>query len=362
MSDFFSKAYDRTAGAAAGMIPDEVLDKVNPHRRITDLNQESKKLTLTLFGVFSDNISKTTAQTLNRILQAKFLVQFDIAMTMLAARLHDARANGETVDTVRATQIAISNGGKSLSNTFQTANDRSSFHENVSFSFNKRSLSGEMLSEAGDREKKSVEDTVKLSGVHVDGSILARTKGEGSKSEVLAYVKVEMIPVEASKIVDIVGSAKSRSVLFNYYQYRAGKGSFLKDFLVNLNEIDKEVQRNVSDKLEDRLFTDMAKSGGFTTPELLSHVSECRHYILLLEQSDVDTLRSQYHFDLKKPNSLHMVFDRYKVLNLVIVDQIGKNVTFYDSDNPLRGYVFNYEKDLEDSNALSVFSKMLRGG
>jgi hypothetical protein len=104
----------------------------------------------------------------------------------------------------------------------------------------------------------------------------------------------------------------------------------------------------------------MMRKGGFLTPQYFSSLSESRHYIMCLEKADVDALKSQYKFDLKKPNALHTLFEKYNILSLVVIDSVSKNIVFYDSDNPLRGTLYNYEKSVGQDEAMSIFANLLR--
>lgn len=369
-SSFLDRTTDNLSSLALSFVPDEVLDKVNPHRKVTDINKEARKLSLELYGVFSTNIPSPTMQAIQGIIAAKYTATVQAVLDNVLMRIRDAKEGGEKVDTVQAVKSALSGGGVGVNDTMQSAYDKASFHESINIAFNSETLAAParvVLKEDSNRHELSAVSRAvsgeSWSTTEFTGSIPGQNGGQPTNFSVKVNfsTKLSMVPVETDKLLEIIGTTKSRSVMFNYLQYRAGTTSFMKGFLMNLKEIDKEVKRNVSNSLEDRLLTSMSSTGGFITPKYFSSLAEARHYVLCLERSDVDTLKSQYGFDLKKPNALHQLFDRYRILSLVIVDTTAKNITFHDSDNPLRSIMFNYEKDMDSSNALSVFSKMLRG-
>lgn len=63
-SSFLDRTTDNLSSLALSFVPDEVLDKVNPHRKVTDINKEARKLSLELYGVFSTNIPSPTMQAM----------------------------------------------------------------------------------------------------------------------------------------------------------------------------------------------------------------------------------------------------------------------------------------------------------
>ena len=363
-STFLDKTADNLASLAYSLVPDELVDGINPHRKVTDLNKEARKLSLELYGVYSSNIPSPTMQAIQGIISAKYIVAVEAVLDQVLTRIRDSKEAGEKVDTVRAVKSALSGGGMPVNDTLQSAADKTRFYESVQIVFNESSLASTtkaVLGESSNRVELSAVSRAIQGDTTLSDTFEGSYKGKDFNFRITFNTKVNMVPVESDKLLEIIGNTKSRSVMFNYLQYKAVAIPFMKGFLLNLKEIDKEVKRNVSDSLEDRILSSMSSTGGFITPKFFSSLAEARHYVICLEKSDVDTLKSEYGFDLKKPNALHILFDRYRILSLVIVDTVGKNITFYDSDNPLRGIIFNYEKDMDPSNALSVFSKMLRG-
>lgn len=174
--------------------------------------------------------------------------------------------------------------------------------------------------------------------------------------------RVSIMPVEAHKLVETIGSTRDRSVLFNYIRLRAGIGSFWKDFITNMKEIDKAVERNTSMNLEDRILASMIRKGGFLTPELLSSIGEAKYYILVLDKTDIDAMKDNYGFDVRKANNLRMLFDKFNILSLVVVDQIKKDLIMYDSNDPVKYYVVNYSKNTDRDQMFNMFASLTRNG
>ena len=171
---------------------------------------------------------------------------------------------------------------------------------------------------------------------------------------------VNMMRVEADKIIDIIGHTKDRSLLYNYIKLRAGKNEFWRDFVLNLKEIDKKIERDVSSSQEDRLLNSMMRKGGVLTPQLFADISEAKYYILALDKTDVDMLLEKYEFDIRKTNSLHALFDKYNILSFVISDQIKKEVMIYNSDDPTNYEIISIAHNADVERLTSMFSSLAR--
>ena len=358
-------------------------------RKITDINKESKKLSLELYGVYSSNISPQTMMAVQKLMAAKYTSSVASVLKLLVHQINEARQNGQKVDTVGTVHRVLANSGETNNNAIQSVADRVNFAENVVFNKSTLSSTAKVLSEAGNNNaglgdavagtrmdfdinieipvRDDAGKIVREPAYDEDGNVIKRNGNivynnvvipDNLKFDVLTTVN--MVPVEAPKLVETIGTTKDRSILFNYIKLRAGNSSPLQGFLMNLKEIDKEVQRNVSDSMEDRILASMMKKGGFLIPDYFSELTESRHYVMCIEKSDADMLRSNYGFDLRKPNALRTLFDRYKILSLVIVDSVSKNLIIHDSDNPLTGVTINYDKSMDNNEALDTFMKLVR--
>lgn len=350
---------------------------------IGDINKASGKMSLELFGVYSDNIPDETAMIVKKALESKYAA--------IVAELISELANEAAVNRVNPIELVGAKLGNRNYNLRSSIADRSStnFGESAAaaITFNENSLGGKEKSLLEAKGDTSMSDH---SGTHFNQPIqvigkehghLHRSNGDvavddhgriprnkdGSASTVediqtlaLSFtVKVSLLALEASKLIETIGTARDRSMLFNYMKLRASVSSLWKGFILNLREIDKAVKRDVSNDVSDRILSDMMRMGGFLVPEKFSEIGEAKYYIMILEQSDIDALRSQHNFDIRKPSSLHLIFSRYNILSLVTVDTSKKTMLMYDSDNPLRGSMYNYGKDGSDAMA-SIFAAMAR--
>lgn len=356
------------------------------YSKVTDLNKESKKFSLELYGVFSSNISPTIMASVQRMLAAKYTATANIVLTNLILKVIEDQALGKTKESVAdAVHRSMANSQEDGNSIIQSVADRANFSESIAFNEKTLASTARVITEAkGNTKIGSQGDPVVVGSEYTQshtyeipsraedgrirqlhskdkhGNMYTQDAMETRTFYVNFNTKVSAVPIEAGNLIETVGTTKDRSILFNYIKMRAGVSSFLKDFVVNLKEIEKEVSRNVSDSLEDRMLAAMMRKGGFLVPEMFSKNIESRHYIMCLEKSDVDALRANYGFDLRKPNALRTLFERYSILSLVIVDTIAKTMMIHDSDKPLNGVLVSFEKNLSNDEAVSMFAKLVR--
>jgi hypothetical protein len=173
--------------------------------------------------------------------------------------------------------------------------------------------------------------------------------------EISFNVNVKMMEIESQKIKDVIISTKERDTFFQYLKYRAGASHFFKDFILNLKEIEKEVERNTNQTLANRILTDMVRTSGLLAPKILGDLNETRHYSLILDKSDVDDLRRNSKIDIESRGPLLRIFEKLCILNLIICNPDRSELTFYDSSDPAKYDVKNYAKITSDDDLLKRF-------
>ena len=447
------RASEQLEDFITAIVPDEVAALIGK-RKIVDLNKESAKYRLRLFGIASSNIDSLVLEDIRKVLIAKYEVMVNQIIEDLVM---EAQSKGK--NPVKAITKGLSNSRFSLEKNVATTIDRATIAENVIFDI--PSLVEKSLNEAyqpttgnayrvGARAmvdspfkatyKQAVKNHESLAvanakrdsyaysvdlindfnnntGSHItpgDFKILQKNNFsnkilkqynldnlnstekkvlKGIPSEVkkryeelystdanLIKAKaqydqnkkaempvnfsfktdVNMMRVEADKIIDIIGHTKDRSLLYNYIKLRAGKNEFWRDFVLNLKEIDKKVERDISSSQEDRLLNSMMRKGGVLSPQLFADISEAKYYILALDKTDVDMLLEKYEFDIRKTNALHALFDKYNILAFVISDQIKKEVMIYNSDDPTNYEIISIAHNSDLERMTSMFSSLAR--
>jgi hypothetical protein len=351
--------------------------------KIKDINKASGGLRMELFGVYSNNIPDATMNKVREMLECKYI---GVLNELVQEVITQAHMSGN--DPLKAVRERLSNKGYSVNVMNNPLSDKINMNESTAEAikgligrvvFNEQTLQGTALplSEAkgeggGGPHGHNVPTVVAFDYPAVDrdvarpaGQEISRTPdGKPIKSavegKVQFSVRVSLMNVEADKVVDIVGTSRERTNLFNYIRVRAGAGSFFKDFILNLKEIDKQVERDTSQNLTDRLLGSMVRSAGLINPLKMGDLTEAKYYIMTLEQSDLDVLRSKYNFNLNKPNALHTLFNTFNILSLVVVDTTRKTMRMYDSDNPLKSTIFSYDNGGDPDQIASLFAALAR--
>jgi len=330
--------------------------------KITDINKSSGTLKLNLFGVYSNNIPDTAMVTVKKVLEAKYAGVIGELITEIMVQAHMAGRNplGDVYSKLsnKGYKVVQSNAADKLDEMVLQVQDIVS-----RVVFNESSLSGFKLNEAkaGGESSSSANGTIfTIPLILKDGNPLDSTQEGYAQEKIQFKVDVSLMTVEAEKVIEAIGTSKDRSNLFNYMKMRAGASGFFKDFVLNLKEIDKEVARDTSDSLSDRLLASMMRRGGFLTPMAFSDIEEAKYFLLVLEQCDADTLKSQYGFDISKPGTLQLIFKRFNILSLVLVDNMKKNIVMHDSDNPLKSTIYNYESGGNSDQMASLFAALAR--
>lgn len=196
-----------------------------------------------------------------------------------------------------------------------------------------------------------------LNSAKINMTIPVINKKTGTRADITfqGTIRTMLVDVEQTKLLPVIGDLKQRDNFYNYLRWRAGGASFARDFILNLDEIDKDVHRNISMNLRDRILADMVKTSGVTAPRLWGKLAETRYFTLILDKSDVQILREKYRINLEDHTGLYRVFNNLRLLSLIIVNQDRSELTFYDSDNPRNLNVISYKKSTSDDDFLKRF-------
>ena len=168
----------------------------------------------------------------------------------------------------------------------------------------------------------------------------------GNNSMELTFrVIVNLMVVPADKLITAIADTKDRSNYYNYVSARAGSSTFFKDFLLNLKQINKDAKRDTSKSLEDRVISSMLSAGGVTMPHLIADMIETKHYTLILDKGDLDTLEKSHNMTIfNNDNGIKMLFKNMKILTLVVVDQIRQELVYFDSNDHTKFNVISYKR------------------
>lgn len=322
-------------------------------KKIGDLNKFNRGYSVTIYGICSENIDSSTYQQVKKAIECMYVAQVEQAVGRISAQ-----AMNQGIDPVEAVRSRLANSPKLSTGVTQTI-DRATFAESIVF--NDRTVEGSKAVLHEDKGERGNFPFARIDASKTTTVIeIGRGKDKEAKMTVDFTATVKLLPVPTDKLIEVVGTTRDRSVLFNFLKMRAGASSFWKGFVANLREIEKSVDRKLSKDLGDRMIEDMVRGGGFTAPRLMNDLGEeIRQYVMVLEKSEADELKTRYGFDLRKPSALEQLFDGFLILSLVVVDANRKEMVIHSSDNPSDYDVVNYDK-YKDDQMMALFQNIIR--
>lgn len=184
--------------------------------------------------------------------------------------------------------------------------------------------------------------------------------GKADKLEMTVFIRTQIIAVDASKIIEAIGSTKGRSMFNSYLEWRAGSNGFFKGFLLNLKEISRQVDRDTSKSMEDRILGSLLTKGGFTRPKMLGEITELKNYNLIISTDDADRLYRENGLNLSKAADLKKIFNGLNILSLVVIDEVKGRAIFYESSNPTSMAVISFKSLAETEKLASLFATINR--
>lgn len=349
-------------------------------RSITDINKAAQKNSLTLFAVCSNSVTPQVYHGLVNAVEAHVANSLNqILAASIAANAQDA------VDFVRNNLTNASDAEDALKKGIQGISDGLSeggfLLENLEIDF--EGTKYDLLSEAPQSDRKVVDHAVALAGRGETGQVgdmhalnleasripghshmvsvpFTQANGEVSQISLTVFVRVSIIPAEADQIVDVLASARNRNNFYNYLEHRAGNTKFFSGFVLNLREIRKQIKRDTSKDLTERLLGSLLTKGGFTRPKMLSDITEFKNFVLIISSDDADRLNREHGINLTKSSGLNTVFSNLNILSLMVVDEVKNRVSLYESNRPAEWTTFAVN-DMRDVDRIArLFQNMNR--
>ena len=196
-------------------------------------------------------------------------------------------------------------------------------------------------------------DALRVQGnYHTITITYADKQGVTRNIQITIFISVRIIPIESTKIIETIVSSRNRSNFYNYLRWRAGSTSFFKGFLVNLTEIEKQLKRDTSKDLAERMLGSLLTKSGFTQPKILERFTELKNFSLVITKDDADRLLTEHNMNVTKSSTLKQIFGNMNILSFVIVDDSRMRVMIFESDNPTEMSVISFA-DLNDATRLA---------
>ena len=361
---------------AASAILTPVKDLLNLFgtRQITDLNKAAQRNSLNLYAVCSNSV---TAEVYNGLANAVEAQVAGALHTILSATI--AENPQDAIDFVRNNLTNADDDAERFKKGIQGISDGLSesgfLLEELTFDFG--TVKTDLLSEAktnlvntaspagnGRNQQQANGRTTVNSRVNIPGHYhtiqIPYTTGAGRVENIsmTVFIRVSIIPAESDQIVDVLASARNRDNFYNYLEHRAGNTSFFQGFVMNLREIKKQIKRDTSKDLTERLLGSLLSKGGFTRPKALSEITEFKNFVLVISADDADRLNREHGINLTKSSGLTTIFNNVNILSLMVVDEVKNRVSLFESNRPAEWTTFPI-KDMQDvDRMLRLFQNM----
>jgi hypothetical protein len=179
-------------------------------------------------------------------------------------------------------------------------------------------------------------------------------------------IKTILHPVGSDEMVrNVVNGCRHTNKFFNFIRWTTGELTFIKDFVLNMDEIKDDVVNRMSAKesgwwtvLKHRKKAARAKKLLPIGKEILPNST------IVMSLDEVEMIKSEYGFDLSDPNMMIKLMREYFLLAFVIVDPAQELATFmYDGQN--QPQVMSYsglERENNNKNDFKEIYKMINSG
>lgn len=344
-------------------------------RDFNDINKRARENELTLYTLVSENVPVELYTKISMGLEQQVLnsIRSILSTTvnthpMLATKfvLNNFTNNADVLSKLKNDVTAVGDSlGENVAVDLDLRGVNLIFNENDSSpvarhtdlrrhpATRERRLDGETEIETSIALDKGEKEAMRIPGTihHIDVKYTS-TNNEVLVMRLAVFIRVRIIPIESKKIIDTIVSSKERNNFFAYLKWRAGKQSFFRDFVVNLNEIHKQVKRDTSQDLEDRILGSLLSRGGFTRPKALSDSTELKNFILVLSNEELERLSVEHSINILKGPTLKQIFTNMNIMSLMVVDNIKKKVYLFESDKPTEMTVISLA-DMSDAMKLA---------
>lgn len=180
-------------------------------------------------------------------------------------------------------------------------------------------------------------------------------------------VKGLMHPVNSNEVINnLLDGYKSGNKFFNFIRFTTGEISFVKDFLLNINEL-KEDAINAHSKSNSHWWTTLKRRK--TLAKAKNAFSKGNNKLLpnasiVCSMEEIVEINEVYGLDLMAPANVKKIMDRYFLLGFVVVDESQELCHFiFDGESNYQVVSFKgLEKENNSKNDFKEIYKMINSG
>ena len=198
-------------------------------------------------------------------------------------------------------------------------------------------------------------------------SLNVKDKGNfGGTVNFLIGIKTILHPVNSDEMVrNVVNGCRHTNKFFNFIRWTTGELNFLKDFVLNINEIRDDVVNRMSAKESGWWTVLKHRKKAATAKKLIPFGKEILpNSALVLSIDEVEMIRNEYGFDLSDPAMVIKLMREYFLLAFVVVDPAQELATFmFDGQNQPQTMSFSgLERENSNKNDFKEIYKMINSG
>ena len=180
-------------------------------------------------------------------------------------------------------------------------------------------------------------------------------------------VKGLMHPVNSNEVINnLLDGYKSGNKFFNFIRFTTGEISFIKDFLLNINEL-KEDAINAHSKSNSHWWTTLKRRK--TLAKAKNAFSRGNNKLLpnasiVCSMEEIVEINEVYGLDLMVPANVKKIMNRYFLLGFVIVDESQELCHFiFDGESNYQVVTFKgLERENNNKNDFKEIYKMINSG
>ena len=196
---------------------------------------------------------------------------------------------------------------------------------------------------------------------------LMTTKGDtfGGNQNFVIGVKGLMHPVDSNEMIgNLLDGYRSGNKFFNFIRWTTGEIAFIKDLLLNIDELKDDVIKKHS-KGHSKWWTVLKRrKSAANIKNRLGKGKLLPNASIVCSMEEVVELNDVYGLDLMDSNNVKKLMQRYFLLGFAIVDEAQELCYFiFDGENDFQALSFNgLEKENNSTNDFKEIYKMINSG
>lgn len=253
------------------------------------------------------------------------------------------------------------------------SNNSSMYVDNRQYNSGVRSNTGTSTNKLKDMDVKMVSDKIlRDNDVKKANELIATTlhlrimfvDKEGATSgyhDFIIGVKATMHPVASDEIIrNLVNGCRNNNKFFDFIRWTTGETTFVKDFLLNMNEMKDDVVNRSKGASSWWITLKRRKNLSKLKSRLILPNKILPNATIVISQEEVDYIKVNFGYDLNDIKMIDKIMREYFLLGFVIVDNSTQIVHFlFDGKSNFESVTFT-GLEREGSNKANDFKEMLK--